>query len=299
MTPRAGYRVSKSRAGDAPVLRAPRRSARGQAASAWRAMLARLGVRPVTVVEGVRYRAGSSMPLERARAPGGPGILTYGVTFPPVVGGTGPAMVPRPMRIRATRERVYADLMPCRREALYRRISARVRPGSRVLEIGCGTGGGTRELRRLVGPSGAVLATGEDHESIRFARRRYAAPHVGFELASNPRRVPGEPDGSFDALLAIDQTSGFRDTRAHGAIGELWRLVGPGGWLLLSEEDPGSSKLDPMADPDTRDALALVRSACPGASDIEAVSGKREITIIATKAPGAHQHEPAAGRTPG
>ena len=156
-----------------------------------------------------------------------------------------------------------------------------------MLEIGCGTGGGTGVLAQLVGPSGAVLAVGEDHESVRFARRRYAAANVGFELAGSPRKIPGEPDGAFEAVIAIDQTGGFRATEARQAIADLWRLVRPGGWLLLSERDPGASRLDPMADPDTRDAIDVVRKACADVTDVEAVGGHGEITAFATRG-----HEP-------
>lgn len=294
MTPDTGYRVSRSRAGDAVARRRRTSERRRVVGAAWRSLLSRLGVRPERTIDGVRYRAGSTMSLERALGPDGPGILTYDVTFPPRRDGSGPAMVPKPMRIRATRERIYADLVPCRRVTTYKRFASRVRPGSRLLEVGCGTGGGTGVLARLVGPSGAVLAVGEDHESVRYARRRYGAANVGFELLNSPRRVPSEPDGAFDAVAAIDQTGGFRDTTARQTIAELWRLVRPGGWLLLSEQDPGSSRLDPMADPDTRDAVELVRSACAVVADVESVGGQGEITVVATRAGEAREPEPRA-----
>ena len=113
-----------------------------------------------------------------------------------------------------------------------------VRPGQRVLDLGCGTGAGSAQLASAVGPSGGVVAINRDGESIRFARQRYRADHLAFELGWLDT-LSGELDGAFDVVVAVDL---FRDAPddpgKSRAVSELWRVVRRGGWVLLVCSDP-------------------------------------------------------------
>ncbi|MEN0020569.1 MAG: methyltransferase domain-containing protein, partial [Planctomycetota bacterium] len=197
--------------------------------------LARLG----KLVTG--HRGGVSAPgvrfIERDTRPVGAGLSkSYDVVF-----DAAPAM-----RVTLTLERPYADIVGRGAFEFYEAIASAVRPGARLLDAKCSTGFGAWTLAKLVGASGAVVAIDTDHECVRFARRRYGRSggasdgpsegrelNLGIELGSpepGKSALAGELDGSFDAVVAVDavsMASGEATTR------ELWRVVAPGGWLLV------------------------------------------------------------------
>ncbi|GIK17897.1 MAG: methyltransferase domain-containing protein [Leptolyngbya sp. PLA2] len=173
--------------------------------------------RPGVVIDGVRYverfRPGA-LRIGRAR------VREYDVRFP-----DGDRA-----RIRCTPRRQYADLVGDWPLIPYRVAATRIRPGMRILDARCGTGCGAALLAEAVGPSGAVVALETDGESIRYARRRYPAPVIAFELDDHAS-LHGELDGAFDAVVAVGALRAGADHAADAA--ELWRVVAPGGWLLL------------------------------------------------------------------
>lgn len=188
----------------------------------------RLGLPQVLLVDGVRYAERDLVPLHRAVSSRGRGVKEYVVRFP---AGRGR------MRIRCTPGRVFADLSTDPRLSGYEHGVARLRPGMRVLEIGCGTGAGSAMIARAVGPSGGVISLGTDRESIRYARRRYPYDQLAFEIGS-VETLRGELDGSYDAAFA--DTASFDTGRD---LAEVWRCVAGEGWMLVisgpSTPDPG------------------------------------------------------------
>lgn len=230
--------------------RARQRSHRSSGAErAWSRMLNRvrrlsraLGLsRRKIVVSGVVYRELSGVSLRRALGETGAGVKEYEVRFPRPSGeGEGAQHAHREsMRIRFTHRRRYADLGHDPRVRFVRSMRSIVRPGDRVLDLGCGTGAGSAELAYGVGPSGGVVAINRDGESIRYARQRYRANHLAYELGWLDT-LNGELDGSFNAAIVVDL---FRDARddpgKSRAIAELWRVVGAGGAVLLISSDAG------------------------------------------------------------
>ncbi len=209
----------------------------GWLAARWRALKHVLGARAVVVVDGVQYRERSTVSLRRALSASGPGVKEYRVRFPSNTQR-------EPMKIRATRKRIFDDLCPDPRVVMYRQIEALIRPGSRVLELGCGTGGGTRLLSEAVGPSGGVVAMNRDGESIRFARQRYGFGNIGFEVGWI-ETLKGELDGAFDVVCVVDPMRAAEDDPARSwVMGELWRVLGPAGILVVlcsSEESARAS----------------------------------------------------------
>jgi SAM-dependent methyltransferase len=181
------------------------------------------------VVDGVRYRERSTEPLHRALSERGPGSKDYDVLFADSA----------PLRIRCTTQRLYADITGPTLLAPYRLADPIVRPGMRVLDIRCSTGSGAQHLADRVGPSGAVVALDSDHESIRYARRRYRPGNISFEIGGIDS-IEGELDASFDAILAINL---FRSTEHAGTLAaSLWRVLAPGGPMLLVQPLPAAAK---------------------------------------------------------
>lgn len=189
------------------------------------AVRAMLGLRRSVVVDGVRYTERTSEPLRRALSRRGSGQKDFDAVFP---GG-------RSMRIRATMWREYADLVGPRLASVYGVVEHLARPGMRVLDAGAGTGYGAAWLLGRVGPSGAVVALERDRESVRYAQARYPAPNVAFECGWL-ESLSGETDGSFDGVICCDAIRTGDDERR--ALTELWRLVAPGGWLLVAVPGP-------------------------------------------------------------
>jgi protein-L-isoaspartate O-methyltransferase len=227
----AGVVRRPARLGDAEARRRERARSRlrVRAAALFERLWHVLGVRRTVVVGRVRYLEREQLPLRRALSARGPGHKEYSVRFED---GSR-------MRIRCTGERVYADLMIEPRLEIYVLAMGRIRPGDRVLEVGCGTGAGAEQLARAVGPSGAVVALERDRESIRFARRRYGAPHLAFEIGG-VEALTGELDGAFDVCVVGLDTG----TATAADIAEVWRCVAPGGALLVWPDDGALTALE-------------------------------------------------------
>ncbi len=191
-------------------------------------------------VGGVVYRERTGVSLRRALSELGEGVKEYEVRF--AQPGRAMASMQYPhreeMRIRFTRLRQYADLGHDPRVRFVRSLRDAIRPGQRVLELGCGTGASSAFLASGVGPSGAVVAVNRDGESIRFARQRYRWDHLAFELGWL-ETLAGELDHSFDVVVCVDLYRDAPDDPSRArAIAELWRVVAEGGSLLLVGSDP-------------------------------------------------------------
>jgi len=188
-----------------------------------------------TMPDGVRYRERSGNSLRRALSEHGSGVKEFDVRFPWI-----DSEGRRGMRIRYTTSRLYGELGHDPRCVLYDPVCEMIRPGMRVLEIGCGTGSGSAMLAGAVGPSGGVIAIDRDGESIRFARQRHRSDYCGFELGWF-ETLDGEIDDGFDMVVGVQTMRGAGDAPARArSIGEMCRVVVAGGFLVLidsSRED--------------------------------------------------------------
>jgi len=105
-----------------------------------------------------------------------------------------------------------------------------VRPGERVLDIGCGGGETTAEIARRVGPSGRVV--GVDISEPLAARARRASQdlaHVEIRVA-DAQIAPFEAD-AFDALYSRFGIMFFADPEA--AFANLRQALRPGGRMAF------------------------------------------------------------------
>ena len=192
------------------------------------------------VVDGVVYRERNSVSLKRSLSGlgggvGGDGVKEYDVRFSGL--GLPEASLQYPfreaMRIRCTNKRVYQDLSSDPRLGFLDAYRDLVRPGMRVLDLGCGTGALSNELAGLVGPSGAAVGIHRDGESIRFARQRYRHDHLAYELGWI-ESLEGELDRSFGAVIATDVLRDAADEPSKSrAVSGLWRLVEDGGAMVV------------------------------------------------------------------
>lgn len=108
-----------------------------------------------------------------------------------------------------------------------------------LLDAGCASGYATRHFARLV-----ESAAGIDVDPNDIERARRSHPGIDFRCAPL-ERIP-HPDEAFDVVVCLDVLEHVEDERA--AVGELLRVVRPGGTLILSTPHRGAfGFLDPMS----------------------------------------------------
>jgi 2-polyprenyl-3-methyl-5-hydroxy-6-metoxy-1,4-benzoquinol methylase len=112
-------------------------------------------------------------------------------------------------------------------------LLARVRPGERVLDVGCGEGRFMAELAAM-----GVEAVGVDVAEEPLRRARAARPDVEARLVDAAGAWP-LTDASFDAVWAGEVIEHVADTA--GWLSEIRRVLRPGGRLLVST--PNHSRL--------------------------------------------------------
>ena len=107
-------------------------------------------------------------------------------------------------------------------------------PGSRVLDVACGSGGPARWLARTTGAE--VVGVDSNHHAVRtageLARREGLDELASFQEADASRPLPFA-DASFDAVVCIDSINHLPD-RA-GMLRDWHRLLAPGGWALFTD----------------------------------------------------------------
>jgi len=99
--------------------------------------------------------------------------------------------------------------------------------GAEVLDAGCGVGYGTSVLGRV---ARRVLGVDRDVASVDYARGRYAAPNVEFQVGD--LLALGLDDRSFDVVTSFEVLEHLRDQECF--LAELARILRPDGVLVLS-----------------------------------------------------------------
>jgi ubiquinone/menaquinone biosynthesis C-methylase UbiE len=129
----------------------------------------------------------------------------------------------------ATIQRRLADTSDLHRRRLAVLDAIAMRPGERVLEVGCGGGALLTRLAAAVGPAGRVAGVDISADQIAAARRLSTGTIVEAATA-DVHQLPYE-DASFDALVAI-QVIEYLDRPAK-ALSELRRVSGAQGRLAV------------------------------------------------------------------
>ena len=106
-----------------------------------------------------------------------------------------------------------------------RKLTAKLEPGYRVLEVGCGTGNVLRVLRQAC-PDGTVVGLELWLDGLRFAQQRSRGPLVQGDVRNSPFGKPFELIGMFDVLEHIPE-----EVETLVALRE---ALAPGGRLMLT-----------------------------------------------------------------
>lgn len=129
-----------------------------------------------------------------------------------------------------------------------------LKPGARVLDVGCGTGDDAREIAGRVGPSGRVVGIDLSEFLVNESRRRADGLGLPVEFRQGDVRRLDFPDASFDCART-DRVLMFVP-EVETAISELVRVVRPGGWVVSSELDFEMQYLDGHFPDTTRKVFA-------------------------------------------
>jgi len=126
-----------------------------------------------------------------------------------------------------------------------------IRPGSRVVEIGCGPRGCLDLLSERVGANGKVIGVERSAEQVERARKFVADSHItNIEVLCVDARETGLPEASFD--LATARLVLVNVPQPEMLVKEMVRLVRPGGVVALHEPDSTTQRYDPPLPAQTR-----------------------------------------------
>lgn len=144
-----------------------------------------------------------------------------------------------------------------------------VKPGMRVLDVGCGPGAVSAALAQAVGPEGQV--TGVDMQLAQLEGARHHVAELGLEnvtfQVADAMNLPFD-DGCFDLVYAKFLVMHLPDP--WQGVAEMHRVLAPGGTMFLYEVDAGGSVFWPEGTPTHQAWELTMKVLTDGGSDIHA-----------------------------
>ncbi|WP_063813156.1 methyltransferase domain-containing protein [Nocardia anaemiae] len=115
--------------------------------------------------------------------------------------------------------------------------------GDHAVDIGCGPGQLVRALADRVGPSGRVTGIDPSRAMIDYASGR-ATANCSFEVGA--AQSLALPDASVDVVTSTFVMHHIPEAHRTAALGQMFRVLRPGGRLLLADTHP-TGKVLPAA----------------------------------------------------
>jgi ubiquinone/menaquinone biosynthesis C-methylase UbiE len=115
---------------------------------------------------------------------------------------------------------------------------ARIQPGEKVLDVGCGTGTLAMEVARRVGREGSVAGIDPSTEQIARARSKAARHNVPVEFQIGVIEQLAFPDQTFDVVLSTLMMHHLPAPLKRQGLAEIARVLKPGGRLVIADFKP-------------------------------------------------------------
>lgn len=168
----------------------------------------------------------------------------------------------------AARYDLMNDLMSAGLHRMWKAFAVRhadVRPGMRVLDIAGGTGDLAVRFARQAGPTGQVWLTDINASMLREGRNRLLDAGVLIPIAQCDAEALPFPNEYFDVVTVA---FGLRNmTHKDRALGEMQRVLRPGGRLLVLEFSRVWAPLAPLYDAYSFSVLPWLGKKVAGDSD--------------------------------
>lgn len=115
---------------------------------------------------------------------------------------------------------------------------AGIKPGDKVLDVGCGTGSLTLTAKRYAGASGSVYGIDASPEMIDVARKK--AKRSGSEAVFEVGLIEkiAYPDATFDVVISRLVIHHLPNDLKRQGFEEIYRVLKPGGLFFLADFKP-------------------------------------------------------------
>jgi ubiquinone/menaquinone biosynthesis C-methylase UbiE len=120
---------------------------------------------------------------------------------------------------------------------------AKVKPGDKVLDVGCGTGDLTLTARKYAGASGSAYGIDASLEGIAIARKK--AKRSGSETVFEVGLIENiaYPDATFDVVISRLVIHHLPDDLKRQGFAEIFRVLKPGGLIFLADFKPPTNRV--------------------------------------------------------
>jgi SAM-dependent methyltransferase len=124
---------------------------------------------------------------------------------------------------------------------------ARIRPGEKVLDVGCGTGTLAIEVQRRVGATGRVFGVDPGTRQIARARSKAARRNLPTEFQIGVIEHLEFPDQTVDVVLNTLMMHHLPDDLKRQGFSEIARVLKPGGRLVIADFERPEKRQDQPA----------------------------------------------------
>ncbi len=120
---------------------------------------------------------------------------------------------------------------------------AKVKPGDKILDVGCGSGNLTLTAKRYTGASGSVYGIDASPEMIEVARRKAQKSGIGAVFEVGLIEKLNFPEAAFDVVISRLVIHHLPDDLKRQGFAEIRRVLKPGGLVFIADFKPPTNPI--------------------------------------------------------